>query len=156
MPSDPAQARTEAGETKAERLEVEESTQFEYMKWDTEYYVKRSIRYHSSRTNHFGRLGMTSSTVGVMFGSVTIMAVILQANPLLAIGAAATATIFSTFNLIFGSSRKVALHDDLRRRYIKLENRLLDVNHISELATIRKDIRRIEMDERPVLQAMRE
>jgi hypothetical protein len=116
--------------------------------------VRRSVRYHSRRRQFFDRYRLFTNAVAVIFGSATIVAVLSAVGKEYTVAAAALVTIFSAVDLVVASSRMARLHEDLYRRSIDLEKRILSISedqfseeHLNKFTTMRLDI---EVDEPPI------
>ena len=75
----------------------------------------------------FDRLHTITSALGVVFGSATILAVLTEAGHRYAVIAAAVVTVFSALDLVIGTDRSARLHQDLMRRFITLEKRMVNI-----------------------------
>src|SRR5207247_1100879 len=118
--------------------------------------VRRSIRYHIRRRMFFDRFHLFTNLMGVSFGSAAIYTVLSQASPSGTIIMAATVAFFSAIDMLVGTAATARLHDDLARRFIVLEKKIISMSAPSE-----EDIRQwttqrldIEADEPPVLRVL--
>ncbi len=118
--------------------------------------VRRSIRYHARRRSFFDRYDLFTNAVAVIFGSATIYAVFSSISKEWAVAAAAVVTVFSSINLVVGSSKMARLHEDLCRRFINLEKRMVEAppQSAAELATFVASRLEIEGDEPPILKVL--
>ena len=123
--------------------------------------VRRSVRYHSRRRQHYERLHNAVLFLALVLGSVTV------ATFAAAIGAdwplwlkslpAATVSLLAGLDLVVGSTRQAWLHADLARQFIDLERRLargqtdLTPTLIEEVTAARLTI---EATEPPVLRVL--
>ena len=115
--------------------------------------VRKSIRYHNRRRNFFDSYSQIVSAFSVILGSSTIFSII-KGFPSAALYLSAALTILSVFNLVIGSARQARIYNDLEKRFISLEKKIittskstLNEEKISELISERLDI---EADEPPV------
>jgi hypothetical protein len=113
--------------------------------------VRRSVRYHLYRRRTYERFDKFTNMLSVIFGSAAVYGM-LEANwrPL-ALSAAAVVTIFSTINLVIGSSQRAREHGDLARRFIDLEKRLLGEPNPEALHQVKQERLTIEAEEPPPL-----
>ena len=123
---------------------------------DTLFHTRRSARYHMRREAFFDSWHKFSSALSVIFGSAAVGALLsdLVANRW-ALIAAAIVSVFSAIDLIVGSATKARLHNDLRRRWLALECKLISADNTpATIAALRKEYLMIEADEPPVLRAL--
>ena len=130
---------------------------FDDLMWD----VRRSVRYHSRRREFFSFWHTLVSVSVVMVGSATIAAfgvALGESLPLwiklLPLGAV---TLFCALDVVIGFADRAALHADLMRQFIRIEQRLERIRHDlgeEELVNLRNDVLRIEADEPPVLRVL--
>lgn len=120
------------------------------------FYVQRCIRYHMHREDFFGNLNKWNSFLGVVFGS-TAIASLLQGCNTLTLASAALVTVSSAMDLVVGTSAKMLLHGDLRKRFLMIEMGLLASDLTSEkLHQAKIECRKIEADEPPGLPFLNE
>ena len=115
--------------------------------------VQRSVRYHSRRTGFFDLLHRSTNAIGVIFGSAVFVTLLNNMSVLYTTIAAALVTVFSTLDLVIGTTARARLHDDLCRRFINLERQMESaVKPISaQILAQSKDARlAIELYEPPV------
>ncbi|MBZ9665771.1 hypothetical protein H3221_013520 [Pseudomonas sp. LMG 31766] len=123
------------------------------------FYVQRNIRYHMRRSAFFTRWSRVSSFVGVFFGSaaaVTFFVAMVENSEKIAALLAAIVALVSAIELVVGVTQRAWLHNDLRRRFLDIEekmqaNPLMPMRSINELKAC---IRRIEADEPPTMEAL--
>ncbi len=119
--------------------------------------VRRSVRYHNRRRAFFDRWGLITNATTIFFGSATILT-ILQDSGLkwLAVTSAALVTLFSTVDLVVGTTRAGRLHSDLSRRFIDLEREMTQAGAYDEATQRLFTARRLEIeaDEPPILRVL--
>jgi len=93
-----------------------------------------------------------TSAVAVISGSAAVGALLSDLNNHLAIYAAAAVAVFSAIDLVVGTAAKARLHNDLRRRFLVLEQKL--VTQEDALDRLGAEYLVIEADEPPVLRAL--
>lgn len=119
--------------------------------------VRRSRRYHQARRRFFDRWNTIVNAISFVFGSAAIYSVLALADkPLVTILLAATVSLASVFNFVFGTTRKARLHHDLARDFINLETRIGGVENPSHSDVTQWTARRheIEADEPPVKEVL--
>lgn len=120
--------------------------------------IRRSVRYHNRRRRFFDRFHLVTNAISVIFGSATIFVVLSALGNGYAVAAAAVVTIFSALDLVVGTSRMARLHDDLYRRFIALEQKVIAVaeEKVTEedLSQFTSERLAIEADEPPVLRVL--
>ncbi|WP_375738048.1 hypothetical protein [Pseudomonas boanensis] len=117
------------------------------------FYVRRNIRYHLRRFAFFTKWSRLTAFLGVLFGSAAAATLMAKAPAEVTAVFAVLVTIASAIDLIVGTSQRAALHNDLRRCYLEIEEELdtagwLDAEPRRKLWA---KIRRIEGDEPPAL-----
>lgn len=118
--------------------------------------VKRSVRYNERRRLFFERWNRATSAIAVLFGSAAMASLMpsVGGDKWTAI-AAFIVTLFSTFDLVVGTGRQAWLHADLTRRFIALEQMILNstatLANKKKFSTICLDI---EKDEPPVMHVL--
>ena len=115
--------------------------------------VRLSVRYHSRRTWFFDFLHRSTNAIGVIFGSAVFVTLLGDMGIGATTAAAALVTVFSTLDLVIGTTARARTHDDLCRRFINLERQMeRTAKPISAQALAQlKDARlAIELDEPPV------
>lgn len=117
--------------------------------------VRRSVRYHNRRRSFFDRLHTIASAMNVIFGSAAVALVVGKLHEAAVISAAIVAAL-SAIDLVVGFSTKARLHNDLSKRFIRLEQRLLACRKPSraELQDLNAARLEIEMDEPPALRVL--
>lgn len=123
------------------------------------FYVQRNIRYHMRRAAFFTRWSRLSSFVGVFFGSaaaITFLSSVSGSHPLLPVLLAGVVALASAVELVVGVSQRAWLHNDLRRRFLDIDEKMqinpkMPMKSINELWAC---VRRIETDEPPTMEAL--
>lgn len=117
--------------------------------------VRRSQRYHEHRRRFFDRIHRFVTGVGVFAGTAAAGAVIGQVE-WLGIALAGSVAAFSAMDLVVGSAMKARDHHDFERRWIALEQKILNAGDypMEELVEFRNERLRIEADEPPILRVL--
>ena len=119
--------------------------------------VQRSVRYHSRRIGFFDGWHRFTNAIGVIFGSATFFTLLNNLDPLYPAVAVAFVTVFSTVDLVIGTTVKARLHEALCRRFISLERHMelaprpIDPEILSQCTADRLEI---EADEPPVYRVL--
>lgn len=118
--------------------------------------VRRSIRYHNRRRSFYDRFNSFVNAMSLIMGSATVYGVLQENVHLLAIVAPALVTVFSSINLVIGSSHQARVHHDLCKRFIYLEKKISGCIAPSEekLAEWISERLEIESEEPPVLHVL--
>lgn len=127
--------------------------------YDLKFYVQRNIRYHMRRAAFFTRWSRFSSFVGVFFGSAAAVSMMAQVESIPPIAPALMAllvAIVSAVELVVGVSHLAWRHNDLRRRYLDIDEKIQSSPKIPIKAVheLKATIRRIEADEPPTMEAL--
>ena len=119
--------------------------------------VRRSVRYHSRRRCFFERLHKFTAAVNVISGSTTFVGLI-QSYPVIPLVSASIVTIFSTADLVIGSSQMAREHSDLAKAFIELEIKIVSmaVGEMSEkdFAALQAERLSIEAKEPPIMRVL--
>ena len=118
--------------------------------------VRRSIRYHNRRRSFFDKFNSITNALALIMGSATVYGALKTNLEGIAILAPAFITIFSSINLVIGSTRQARVHHDLCKRFIFLEKMISecrnpDENELAKWTSERLDI---ESEEPPVLHVL--
>ena len=119
--------------------------------------VRRSVRYHDHRRRFYFNLRSTTNVVTMLAGSAVIgSALAATAVPPLQWGMGALVAALAVLDLAAGTVDKAGLHTELYRRFIRLEQRLLDPGSLSAeaLTSIEWERLDIEIYEPPVYHAL--
>lgn len=135
------------------------ATDIEDELFDLKFYVQRNIRYHMRRGAFFTRWSRLLSFVGVFFGSaaaVTFMGELGEKYPLIPAMMALLVALASAVELVVGISQRAWLHNDLRRRFLDIDERMQVSSAVTMklICELKAAIRRIEADEPPVMEAL--
>ncbi|PWU30144.1 hypothetical protein DK254_08455 [Pseudomonas sp. RW407] len=120
------------------------------------FYIQRNVRYNLRRAAFFQRWSRFTAFVGVFLGSASAVTFISTLPTYVSVACGMTVAFFSALELIVGTGQRFALHCDLRKRYLELDERLQSESRPSE-KVIRETwsaIRRIEADEPPHMDAL--
>lgn len=123
---------------------------------DTLWGVQRSVRYHVRRQAFFDRWRRITSATGVIFGSAAAADLLSDGGHMLAVAAAFVVAVFTAFDLVVGTAEMARRHDDLRRRFIRLEAKIRTDEHPDHKNVLAWDAARleIEIDEPPTYIAL--
>jgi len=118
--------------------------------------VRRSVRYHHRRTLFFDRFHKTSTFLSALSGTATLASVLAKAGPAWTLTFAASVAVFSVIDLVVGTAQLARLHNDLSKRFIKLEKEIIKSKDatpesVSVFTAQRLDI---EADEPPPLKVL--
>lgn len=117
--------------------------------------IRRSSRYHQRRRGFFDRLDRFSNITSVVFGSTAFVGVLQGPDTkALALWASAGLAVLGAVNLVFGSAVRARDHSDFMRRYVELEQRMLQPPSEELLRSIKADRLSIEANEPPVLHVL--
>ncbi len=118
--------------------------------------VRRSIRYHHRRERFFDQVHKISTILSALSGSATIAAVLAKAGPYWTITLAALVAVFSIVDLVVGTAKAARLHNDLAKRFIKLEKSIISIDEFTQqdLADFTAQRLDIEADEPPPLKVL--
>lgn len=125
-------------------------------RWATLWGVQRSVRYHARRQAFFDRWRRITSATGVIFGSAAATDLLRDGGHWLAVAAAFVVAVFSAADLVVGTAEMARKHDDLRRRFIKLEAKMLSNEEPDSETALAWCAERldIESDEPPTYRAL--
>lgn len=120
--------------------------------WD----VQRSIRYHDRRRAFFDFWHRLTAALSLIFASAAAVDLLNASGHGIAIGAAFVVAVLSALDLVVGTAEKARKHDDLRRRFIKLESGIRRDERPSPqmLAAWSEERLAIELDELPIYRAL--
>lgn len=118
--------------------------------------IRRSIRYHNARRQHYERLHLLTSALCVTFGTGTTFALLFGVDRSWAAAAAAIVTVAAVLDLVVGTTTKVRMHHDLSRRFIALEKLIIQKIHANALDLRHWEAERltIQADEPPLLKVL--
>ena len=119
--------------------------------------VRRSVRYHSYRRQHYIATQSFISLLILILGSGSVLNLFVETikadwfQPI----APVAITVLASISLVYGPTAKASLHYDLYRRFIRLEREFvraeLDARELDRLEDKRLEI---EMDEPATYQAL--
>ena len=117
--------------------------------------IQRSIKYHTRRQAFYDGWNNATNAVSILLGAGTVAALAhdVPFAGVLTILFPVLITVFATFNLDWGSTRRARLHNDLYRRFVDLERRMISLTAIDEpdCRTLRAERLAIEADEPPTM-----
>jgi hypothetical protein len=117
--------------------------------------VRRSIRYHNRRRRFFDGFDRFVKVLSVIGGSAAVAAVV-GSVPGLAVTLASIVAILSAISLVVGPAQAARLHEDLAKRFSKLEYDIVrsntpDENQVNNFVAERL---LIESDEPPIMRVL--
>jgi hypothetical protein len=117
--------------------------------------VQRSIKYHTRRQAFYDGWNNIANAVSILFGAGTVAALAhkLPLADVLSVLFPIVITILATLNLVWGASRRARLHNDLHRRFVDLERKMISATAIDEQScrSARGERLAIEADEPPIM-----
>ena len=117
--------------------------------------VRRSVRYHDIRKQHFERINNLVMFVALLLGTGTLATFIegLDATLWVQLSLPLAATILLGISLVCRVSSKASIHNDLKRRFITLEQSIAEKPNNwddTDIAAWIKERLTIESDELPI------
>lgn len=128
--------------------------------WSQELFgVQRSIRYHARRQAFYDFWNTLTSATSIILGAATVATFVEKVLPwpdVLRIVFPAIITVFSTLNLVWGTSRRARQHNDLYRRFVELERNMTKATNLDDalVRSFRAERLAIEADEPPTMFAL--
>ncbi|UVM52191.1 hypothetical protein LOY38_09195 [Pseudomonas sp. B21-015] len=117
--------------------------------------VRRSSRYHQCRRGFFDRIDRLSNIASLVFGSAAFYGVLQGPDTkVLALWTSAGVAFLGVVNLVWGCAIRARDHSDFMRRYVALEQRMLQPASEDLLLSITADRLSIEADEPPALRVL--
>jgi len=117
--------------------------------------VRRSVRYHDRRVRFFDRVRKAISSLTLLSGSGAIITAISSAGQAYFITMAAIIAALSVIDLIADPAGFARLHNDLKRRFISLERKMVEADKSkSNVKAFTAARLAIEADEPPVLRVL--
>ena len=117
--------------------------------------VQRAIKYHTRRQAFYDSWNNVTNAAGILLGAATVAALAhkLPLADILSILFPVLITVLSTFNLVWGTSRRARVHNDLYRRFVELERKMVSTARVDEQACrlSRGERLAIESDEPPIM-----
>ena len=128
--------------------------------WYQEHFaIQRSIKYHTRRQAFYDSWNNITNAVSILLGAGTVAASAhaLRLADVLSVVFPIVITIFSTLNLVWGTTRRARLHNELYRRFIELERRMVSSSVVDAHACriFRGERLAIEADEPPTMFVLR-
>lgn len=109
----------------------EHKQELERREWDILLFeVKQSVCYHERRQLFFQHLRTLANLMILVFGATTIVALLNYVSGTLGLLLGALVTLIATIELIFDSCRMIKKHDELRKRFISLEQEMTEVTKV--------------------------
>lgn len=124
--------------------------------WSRELFaVQRSIKYHTRRQAFYEAWNNVTNAAGILLGAGTVAALAhkLPLAAALSFLFPVVITILATFNLVWGTTRRARLHNDLYRRFVELERKMISAQATDAQAcrAFRGERLAIEADEPPIM-----
>jgi len=119
--------------------------------------IRSSIRYHNHRKRFFDSFHNVASFLTAISGTAIFMTILTeQSNPALQMVLAAVIAIFSTIDLVISSSAKSREYEDLSRRFIALEKKIMVAENPDSkfFKSVQAEKLSIEADEPPHLRIL--
>ena len=114
--------------------------------------VKKSIRYHDHRVRFFVNLHKLNNVICILGGSTVVLFLSKYAH--WSILAGGVVVVSSTLDLVFGFSSKAKDHEFLKRRFIELEDKIINSTGSNNYEKFNSERLKIETDEPPKLYAL--
>lgn len=118
--------------------------------------VRRSVRYHNRRRMFFDRIHKITVSLSLIFGSATVAVALSKiGSPWVSI-CAALVSVFAAIDLVFDAPQYARSHNDLARRFIDLERKIVILPALTEenIRYFTSKRLEIEADEPPVLRIL--
>lgn len=123
-------------------------------KYELNFNIGRSIRYHKARQRFFDLLDKFSNFISILLGSSSVY-VFSQQSTDLAMWLGISVSIVSSLALVFGFSTKARDHFDFAKQYAVQERRLIKESLSDDLLnSVEDEIRSIESNEPNVLRTL--
>ena len=128
--------------------------------WSREVFaVQRSIRYHARRERFYDSWNDLTNGIAIFLGAATVATVAgrLPLAQTLAVWFPAAIAIVSTLNVVWGTTRRARLHNELYRRFVELERTMLSASEPTGegCRALRAERLAIEADEPPTMLVVR-
>jgi hypothetical protein len=117
--------------------------------------VRRSIRYHNRRCRFFDGFDKFVKVISVVCGSAAFAAATAQHSVIIMIFTGLVA-VFSAINLVVGPAQAARLHEDLARKFARLEYEITRANNLSrdQLNHFQAERLMIETEEPPAMRVL--
>src|SRR5438552_12445644 len=117
--------------------------------------VRRSIRYHNRRRRFFDGFDKFVKVLSVVCGSAAFAGATAHHSVIIMMFAGLVA-VFSAINLVVGPAQAARLHEDLARKFAKLEHDITQATNISpeQLNQFHTDRLMIEIEEPPPMRVL--
>ena len=114
--------------------------------------VRRSIRYHNRRILFYDRIHKMATAFALLSGSATVISVLGELGSSWTTFFALIVVIFSAIDLVVGPDKAARMHNELARKFFKLEKSIITEKNITEetLAYFKSERLDIEMNEPPI------
>jgi hypothetical protein len=107
--------------------------------------VRRSIRYHSKRANFFSFLNKLFMAVSIIAGS-SVVAMAINGDKIFSMALGIIVAVMSTISLVFGYSSNEQLHNELKRKFIKLEKSMVKCENPDNKILGEKNAKRLSIE----------
>ena len=124
------------------------------------FHVRRSIRYHSRRQQHYDRWHQFVLFLAVLFGSTSVVALATEVGQEFPLWVRLLPSVLVSacagLDLVVGSAQKARLHTDFIRQFTSLEQQLVARDGQTEdvMEQVQSTILEIEAGEPPVLKVL--
>jgi len=117
--------------------------------------VRRSIRYHNRRRRFFDGFDKFVKVLSVVCGSAAFAAAAAHHSVVIMTFAGLIA-VFSAINLVVGPAQAARLHEELARKFAKLEHDIIQANNMTpeQLNQFQADRLMIELEEPPPMRVL--
>lgn len=88
--------------------------------------VRRSIRYHQKRMAFYARFNTIINILVLVFGSTTFAVLLAKLQNTVSMYCSLIVTIVATADLVIGTTKKSIIHEALKRRFLFLEQELVN------------------------------
>lgn len=128
--------------------------------WGLLFSVRRSVRYHARRERFFDGVHDLGALAAAIFGSAAVASLLGQLDPALVTATVTVTAVAGACELVFRTTKKARLHNDLAREFIALEKDIvlagedLPEARLRELQARRLDVEAREPPALRVLDAM--
>jgi hypothetical protein len=117
--------------------------------------IRRSIRYHNRRRSFFDRFDKSVKILSLVTGSGAFLST-MGSHQLITMWFAAAVAVLSAISLVVGPAQAARLHEELAKRFSKLESEIIRVGppDSTQLRGFMADRVTIESDEPPALRVL--
>ena len=123
---------------------------YEALEWQ----IMRSIRYHERRERFFKIWHTIVMSAVVLAGAygIVMLGFKIDLPTWIKLAPMVILSVFSAIDVVVGFATKAALYNELKRRFIKIQIKMIDMRDNQEgIDQLMKDVLTIELDEPPIL-----